>query len=319
MKALKTQLDFELKRFKATKNSIETVFIGGGTPSTIPPKLYAPIFKTLKQYLAPDAEITSEANPNSASKEWLYGMLELGINRISFGVQSFDKNKLKLLNRSHTSKQAKDAIIHAKEVGFKNLSLDLIYATFGDTKELLLNDIKTAFSLPINHLSAYALTIEEATPFEKKPQMSHEDLELTTWLFDTIITSGFKQYEISNFGSYQSKHNLGYWQYKDYIGLGSGAVGKLDKTRYYPSTTIEDYINNPLNIKTETLNGDDIRMEKIFLGFRSTIGVDKTILNKNEIQKAKILVDEGKITIKNDTFYNQDYLLADEITLFLSS
>ena len=319
MKALKTQLDFELKRFKATKNSIETVFIGGGTPSTIPPKLYAPIFKTLKPYLAPDAEITSEANPNSASKEWLYGMLELGINRISFGVQSFDKNKLKLLNRSHTSKQAKDAIIHAKEVGFKNLSLDLIYATFGDTKELLLNDIKTAFSLPINHLSAYALTIEEATPFEKKPQMSHEDLELTTWLFDTIITSGFKQYEISNFGSYQSKHNLGYWQYKDYIGLGSGAVGKLDKTRYYPSTTIEDYINNPLNIKTETLNGDDIRMEKIFLGFRSTIGVDKTILNKNEIQKAKILVDEGKITIKNDTFYNQDYLLADEITLFLSS
>jgi len=319
MKALKTQLDFELKRFKATKNSIETVFIGGGTPSTIPPKLYAPIFKTLKPYLVSDAEITSEANPNSASKEWLYGMLELGINRISFGVQSFDKNKLKLLNRSHTSKQAKDAIFHAKEVGFKNLSLDLIYATFGDTKELLLNDIQTALSLPINHLSAYALTIEEATPFEKKPQMSHEDLELTTWLFDTIITSGFKQYEISNFGSYQSKHNLGYWQYKDYIGLGSGAVGKLDKTRYYPSTIIEDYINNPLNIKTETLNGDDIRMEKIFLGFRSTIGVDKTILNKNEIQKAKILVDEGKITIKNDTFYNQDYLLADEITLFLSS
>jgi len=319
MKALKTQLDFELKRFKATKNSIETVFIGGGTPSTIPPKLYTPIFKTLKPYLACGAEITSEANPNSASKEWLCGMFELGVNRISFGVQSFDKNKLKLLNRSHTSKQAKDAIIHAKEVGFKNLSLDLIYATFGDTKELLLNDIQIALNLPINHLSAYALSIEEATPFEKKPQMSHEDLELTTWLFDTITTSGFKQYEISNFGSYQSKHNLGYWQYKDYIGLGSGAVGKLQKNRYYPSSTIEDYINNPLDIKTETLSDDDIKMEKIFLGFRSTIGVDKTVLNKDEIQKAQILVNEGKIIIQNDTFYNQDYLLADEITLFLSS
>lgn len=186
MKSLEVQLKHELQRFLACGDSIETIFIGGGTPSTVSPELYKPIFKMLKPFLACGIEITSEANPNSATHEWLLGMWELGINRISFGVQSFDEKKLKLLNRAHSPQNAIDAITHAKEIGFKNISLDLIYATLGDTKELLLHDIKTATSLPINHLSAYALTIEEGTPFESKPQMSDEKLELTSWLFNEI-------------------------------------------------------------------------------------------------------------------------------------
>lgn len=319
MKALEVQLKYELKRFKATNNSIKTVFIGGGTPSTISAELYAPIFEILKPFLACGIEITSEANPNSATYEWLLGMWKLGVNRISFGVQSFNKDKLKLLNRAHTDTEAIKAIKNAKKVGFENLSLDLIYATLGDTKELLQHDIKTAINLPINHISAYALTIEEATPFEKKPQMSHERLELTTWLFNEIMACGFKQYEISNFGSYQSKHNLGYWQYEDYIGLGSGAVGKLDMERFYPTTIIEKYIDNPLDIKTETLSKDDKKMEQIFLGFRSIVGVDEDILNFDEKKRAQILLKEKKLHLKNGIFYNNDYLLADEITLFLSS
>ena len=319
MKALEIQLDFELQRFKATDNSIQTIFIGGGTPSTVEPKLYKNIFKKLKPYLKTDVEITSEANPNSATKEWLLGMWNLGVTRISFGVQSFNKTKLKLLNRAHSPQQAEDAILYASQVGFQNISLDLIYATLGDTKELLLHDINTAKKLPINHLSAYALTIEEATPFEKKPQMSNEDLELTKWLFNKIKTSGFNQYEISNFGSYQSRHNLGYWRYEDYIGLGSGAVGKLDNERFYPTAIIEDYIKNPLNIKSEKLSDKDMKIEKIFLGFRSIVGVDESIFNKNEISRADILLKEKKLYLKNGIYYNLDYLLADEITLFLSS
>ena len=132
-------------------------------------------------------------------------------------------------------------------------------------------DITTAFSLPINHISAYALTIEEGTPFEKKPHMSKEVISLTEWLLDTIEKSGFKQYEISNFGTYQSTHNLGYWQYKDYIGLGSGAVGKLNNDRFYPTPKLESYIKNPLDIKEENLSDEDMKIEKIFLGFRSII------------------------------------------------
>ena len=215
MSALKIQLKSELKRFDAQENSIETLFIGGGTPSTVAPELYAPIFKLIQPYLQQNIEITSEANPNSATKEWLEGMYRLGVNRISFGVQSFDAEKLKLLNRAHTPQMASDALLHAKEIGFKNLSLDLIYATLGDTKELLQKDIQRAFSLPINHISAYALTIEEGTPFASKPQMSSEQLDLTSWLFQSIKQQGRPQYEISNFGVYQSQHNLGYWLYKD--------------------------------------------------------------------------------------------------------
>ena len=319
MKALESQLDFELLRFKVQKHSIKTLFIGGGTPSTIDPKLYKKIFEKLNPYLDPDAEITSEANPNSATDEWLEGMFKIGVNRISFGVQSFDKEKLKLLNRAHSPQQAIDAISHAKDVGFKNISLDLIYATLGDTKELLFNDIKIASKLPINHISAYALTIEEGTPFELKPHISKEKLSLTSAFLKKITSYGFKQYEISNFGTYKSKHNLGYWQYEDYIGLGSGAVGKLNKDRYYPTTIIEDYIKNPLNIKTEYLSLEDIKIEKIFLGFRSIIGVDQNLLNKEELKKAQILTQEQKLEFKNGVFYNLEYLLADEITLFISS
>jgi len=319
MQSLQSQLRFELKRFNVNSKSIETIFIGGGTPSTVDAKLYKPLFEMLEPYLDSNIEITSEANPNSATKEWLRGMYELGVNRISFGVQSFDDKKLKILNRAHNSTQAKDAILNAHKIGFKNLSLDIIYATLGDTKELLQNDIDSAFSLPINHISAYALTIEEGTPFENKPQMAKEKLDLTQWLFDELERRGFKQYEISNFGAYKSLHNSGYWEYKDYIGLGSGAVGKLKLQRFYPSTNLEEYIQNPLNIKTENLSEYDKKLEQIFLGFRSYIGVKKEILNPDEQKKADILTEEEKLSLDNEIYYNKDYLLADEIVLFLTS
>ena len=319
MSALKKQLVFELQRFQAKEKSIETIFIGGGTPSTVAPELYKDIFDLLSPYLVIDAEITSEANPNSATKEWLSGMRALGVNRISFGTQSFNKEKLKILNRAHTAQMSIDAVNNASQIGFKNISLDLIYATLGDTKELLKNDIQTAFSLPINHISAYALSIEEGTAFENRPQMSKEQLSLTKWIFQEIQKHGFTQYEISNFGTYQSLHNLGYWQYKDYIGAGAGAVGKLKHTRFYPQSDIEKYIKDPLFIEEENLHVEDQRLEKIFLGLRSCIGINKEVLNKEETKRASLLVDEKKLEDNNNILYNPDYLLADEIALFLTS
>ncbi|MDY0117765.1 MAG: radical SAM family heme chaperone HemW [Sulfurimonadaceae bacterium] len=317
MEALYKQLSFELERFQATPNSIETVFIGGGTPSCVSPAMYENIFTLIKPYLIEGAEITSEANPNSATKEWLNGMFTLGVNRISFGVQSFDDTKLKLLNRSHTKAKAIEAITHAKEVGFANISLDIIYAVLGDTKELLENDLSIAFSLPINHISAYALTIEEDTLFEKKPQMSKEKLSMTKSLFDSIKKHGFSQYEISNFGTYQSRHNIGYWEYKDYIGAGSGAVGMLGATRFYPSKDIEKYIAHPLLIEEELLTEEDRLTEKIFLGMRSFVGIEKEHLNKSQKKQAEVLLAEGKIKEDNGKYINKNYLLADEIALFL--
>jgi len=319
MHALFKQLQHELKRFNAKTDSIETIFIGGGTPSTVSPALYQPIFELLEAYLQQDAEITSEANPNSATYEWLEGMKKLGVNRISFGVQSFNAQKLKLLNRAHTPQMAKEALLNAARIGYKNLSLDLIYATLGDTKALLQEDISTAFSLPINHLSAYALTIEEGTAFASRPEMSSEELEITKWIFNEIKKHGFEQYEISNFGTYQSIHNLGYWRYKDYMGVGAGAVGKLDTTRFYPTPIIEEFIKNPLNIKEESLTQEEQRLEKIFLGFRSCVGVTSEVLTDEEKRKAFILVEEEKLFLKDGILYNFEYLLADEIALYLTS
>jgi len=317
MLALHKQLSFELERFSATPNSIETLFIGGGTPSTVSPELYAPIFELLKPYLQENAEITSEANPNSATKEWLEGMQKLGVNRISFGVQSFDAEKLKALNRAHNPQQAKDAIQHAHTLGFKHLSLDLIYNYKGDTKELLLNDIEQAFCLPIDHISAYELTIEDGTKFSSTPEVRQENENLAFFVTQQIEKRGFKAYEISNFGSYQSKHNKGYWQTKDYIGAGAGAVGFLKDRRFYPQTGIEAYVANPLQITEELLTPDELLTEKIFLGLRSSIGIEKSSLTQQMRKNADILCKEKKLLCDTTHYYNDNFFLSDELSLYI--
>lgn len=316
MDAMLHQLAYELQRFNVSpQNPIETVFIGGGTPSTIDPSMYQPIFELIKPYLSEECEITSEANPNSATSSWLEGMFDLGVNRLSFGVQSFNNEKLKSLGRAHNTEHALQAIRSASTIGYQHLSIDLIYAVAGDTKALLQADIAQAFSLPIDHISLYALTIEEKTAFEKTPQMAQEELELTQWLFGEIRAQGFDHYEISNFGKYRSRHNLGYWEHKDYIGVGSGAVGFLTDRRFYPSASVETYIHNPLEIYTEIIEPDALISEKLFLGFRSAIGVDETILNPKQKQKAIMLSDEKLLIYQNNRFFNTDFLLADEIAL----
>jgi oxygen-independent coproporphyrinogen-3 oxidase len=317
MQALHRQLSFELERFSATKESIETLFIGGGTPSTVSPELYAPIFSLLKPYLQKNAEITSEANPNSATYAWLKGMKKLGVNRISFGVQSFQADKLKALNRAHTPTQAKASIHDAHTLGFEHISLDLIYNYQGDTQALLLEDINTAFSLPIDHISAYELTIEDGTKFSTTPEVRQDDENLAFFVSNEIEKNGFKAYEISNYGTYQSRHNKGYWEIKDYIGAGAGAVGFLKDRRFYPNTSIEVYIANPLNIKEELLSKEELLTEKIFLGLRSSLGIKKSTLHHAMQLKADFLCEEKKLKSDTTHYYNENFFLADEVALYI--
>jgi oxygen-independent coproporphyrinogen-3 oxidase len=317
MKGLYQQLVFELQRFDVKSNSVETLFIGGGTPSTVDPGLYTPIFKLLQPYLKEDAEITTEANPNSATKAWLKGMKELGVNRVSFGVQSFNAQKLKALNRAHNPQQAKDALLFAKTLGFEHLSLDLIYNYQGDTKALLLNDIEEAFSLPIDHISAYELTIEEGTKFSTTPEVRQEDENLAFFVTKEIEKRGFKSYEISNFGTYQSRHNKGYWELKNYIGAGAGAVGFFYDRRFYPQTDIDAYVADPLHITQELLSPDELLTEKIFLGLRSSIGVEKCILSEKMKQRAKLLCEKKKLRCDDTHYYNENFFLSDELALYI--
>jgi len=316
MNAVLVQLNSELLRFNVSAaNPIESVFIGGGTPSTVDPALYRPIFEMIDPYLVKNCEITAEANPNSATRTWLEGMFELGVNRLSFGVQSFNNEKLKILGRAHHTQHALEALRSASAIGYKHLSIDLIYGVSGDTKALLKSDIDQAFLLPIDHISLYALTIEEETAFEKTPEMAQEELELTQWLFREISAKGFEQYEISNFGKYRSRHNIGYWEHKPYIGLGSGAVGFLENCRYYPSKVVEYYIAHPLEVHEELIDEKAKKSEKLFLGFRSCVGVDEQELSKNQKLQAEILTREGLLLHRNDRYFNTNFLLADEIAL----
>ncbi len=317
MIALHQQLLHELQHFEVQEGEIESLFIGGGTPSTVDPKLYRPLFETLKPFLNKGAELTTEANPNSASSTWLEGMFQLGINRISFGVQSFDKNKLKALGRAHSPKDAMEAVKQAKKIGFEHISLDLIYNYQGDTQALLSSDIEQAFQLPIDHISAYELTIESGTKFSATPQVQQENDELAFFVAEEIKNRGFAHYEISNFGSYQSQHNKGYWKLKDYLGVGAGAVGFKTDKRYYPQTDIEGYINNPLLIQEESITPEEFLTEQLFLGLRSVIGVQKELLTEEMRQRADFLVEKRKLHQKSSIYYNQNFFISDELVLYI--
>jgi putative oxygen-independent coproporphyrinogen III oxidase len=319
MDALYRQLEHELQRFNPLPKSISSVFIGGGTPSTVEPELYQKTFSLLQPYLADNVEITTEANPNSATKPWLHGMKQLGCTRVSFGVQSFNDAKLKFLGREHNASQAREAVMRAKDIGFAHISVDLIYATKVDTKELLQNDLDSAFSLPIDHISAYALTIEENTLFETYPQAAKERFELTEFFINAIKKEGFEQYEISNFGRYRCSHNIGYWQLQDYIGVGSGAVGMLKDKRFYPNTDIDAYIKEPLEITVEALNEEDIQTEKLLLGLRSCVGIDIDALSSAERKQLEVLIHEDKLLRIKGKAYNPNFLLSDEIALFVQT
>lgn len=329
MRALKLQLEDNLKKHIIDKNrKIKTVFIGGGTPSTIKASLYKDIFTLIKPYLEEDAEITTEANPNSATFAWQNEMFLLGVNRISFGVQSFDEKKLKFLGRAHSGQSAVEAIENAKKVGFKKINCDIIYGVINDSFESLKKDFDMANSLGINHISAYSLIIEESTKFfldekalqKNKKSLKIDDEELSYEIFDYLNGLGFKQYEIANFAKneiYESKHNYGYWQYSEYVGVGAGAVACLSNTREYSQKSIEKYIENPLDITKEHLSSEDIKSEKVLLGFRCKFGVDVDILNNSEKSRADYLVEENKLLKTSNKYINTNYLLADELALYI--
>jgi oxygen-independent coproporphyrinogen-3 oxidase len=317
MSALLQQLKFELQRFQPKAQEIESIFIGGGSRSTVQPQVFKPIFELLNPLIKEGAEITTEANPNSATLSWLQGMYDLGVNRVSFGVQSFNKEKLRGLNRNHSPENAIDAVNNAHEIGFKNISIDIIYNYQGDTKELLEKDLNQAFELPINHISAYELTIESETKFYETPEVKQEDDSLAFFVKKTIEIKGFPQYEISNYGTYQSIHNQGYWELKDYIGVGAGAVGFKKNKRYYPHTNIENYIKEPCEAREERLTQEDLLTEKILLGLRSNIGIKEQILDEKTKKNADFLVEHKKLNHLSSTYYNPNFFLSDEIALYI--
>ncbi|MCR8678368.1 MULTISPECIES: radical SAM family heme chaperone HemW [Campylobacter] len=304
----------EIKNIKFN-DKISTIFIGGGTPSSVDARLYDEIFEYLRPNLNKDCEITSEANPNSANLKWLNHMRELGVNRLSLGAQSFNEKKLKFLGRIHNSKRIFKAVEDAKIAGFKNINVDIMYGTKLDTKALISSEIQALKELEITHISAYSLMLE--SEFSSKISYQKDSPILAKYLINSLENIGFNQYEISNFGQI-CKHNLDYWQGDDYYGFGAYAVGTIGLKRYKGATNLKNYIANPFKKSIEKLSLEDKRSERVFLGLRSIIGVSLSDLSSNMQKTAEILIKERKLILKNGRIYNPNFLLADEIYLYLS-
>ncbi|WP_104748577.1 radical SAM family heme chaperone HemW [Helicobacter cetorum] len=299
----------------STNEKIESIFIGGGTPNTLNVKSFESIFECVyhNASLITDCEITTEANPELISKTWCEGLRDLGINRISLGVQSFREDKLLFLERKHSKNIAPIIEIIAKSK-IENISIDLIYNTPLDNELSLKEELKLAKELPINHLSAYALSIEKNTNLEKNAKKSSH-INYDKVVKATLESFSFKQYEVSNYArDYQVKHNLAYWGAKDYLGCGAGAVGCVNNERFYAKKIIENYIKDPLKRQVELLNTEDKRLEKLFLGLRCELGVELSLLDEN---KARLLVKENKAFIKNNQLVASDFFMADEMALWL--
>lgn len=312
-------LSFEVDNFLARKESkeIKTIFFGGGTPSSVPAKFYYEIFKKLNKYFASDIELTFEANPNSAKENWLKEIKNLGANRLSLGSQSFNEEKLKFLGRQHSPEEAFLAVERAKKVGFDNINVDIIYSTKFDNIEFLQQELEALKKLELSHLSAYSLTLEEGTAFEGKNSYVKDGEKEAIFLIKELEKLGFPQYEISNFGRI-CKHNLAYWQGKEYYSFGLSSVSFYDEKRFYASENLEEYLKNPLARKIEKLSKNDLRLEAIFLGTRSLVGIKEELLTCKEKERAKFLEKEGKIFFQKGKFFNKNYLLADELALYIS-
>jgi putative oxygen-independent coproporphyrinogen III oxidase len=219
---------------------LHSIFFGGGTPSLFKPESYERLFKAIFELVdvEDNLEITLEANPGTVDMPYFKGYREIGINRISLGIQSFDPEKLKQLGRIHSAEQAKNAFYMAREAGFDNINLDLMFGLPNQTLEEALLDLQQAIELKPEHLSWYQLTLEPNTVFYKQPpKLPNED---KLWEIEqqgkALIAPYYQQYEISAYSktNRQARHNLNYWLFGDYIGIGAGAHGKI--------TVIEDNI-----------------------------------------------------------------------------
>jgi oxygen-independent coproporphyrinogen-3 oxidase len=228
--ALIRDLDCDLKYLQ--NRQIHSIFIGGGTPSLMSVDDARELFKGLRQKLSipNNIEITLEANPGTFDVNKFAQFREVGINRLSIGVQSFNNKNLEFLGRIHSSEEAIQAIGEAQKVGFENINIDLMYGLKDQTTELCMEDLSCAIELQPSHISFYQLTLEANTLFAKyPPKLPAEDV---IWKMGEkgaalLQNSGFEQYEISAYGNTPSQHNINYWEFGDYLGIGAGAHGKI--------------------------------------------------------------------------------------------
>ena len=282
MDTLRVYLDVlkgEIKKWGGkTHRPIDTIYIGGGTPSLLGAEIVGLLDCVRDSFcVMENAEITVEANPSS-SGEFLSWARQAGANRLSIGVQSGSDDTLKSLGRNHTVKDAVDTIKRARLLGFDNVSVDLMIALPNSNLQTLKRDIDFMLSLDAEHISAYILKIEPNTVFYKKSKtldLPDEDATAEQYLFicDCFEKNGYNHYEISNFAKegFESRHNTKYWECHDYLGIGPAAHSCLEGERFYYPRDLQGFVKNPQTVY-DGASGD--KQERLMLGLRLSKGVD---------------------------------------------
>lgn len=318
-------LSKEIENFaKNNKKSVDTIYIGGGTPSLLSESQIEKIVGLLKENFAltENCEITVECNPNSLTKEKLLKYKSLGINRLSIGVQSLDDDQLSFIGRLHSSKEAIEKIKLSKEIGFENISVDLLIGLNGATAERFLVQLQMLIYLDIKHISTYMLQIEDNTPLKKMVESEtvilptdEESVEIYEKTAEFLNKNGFYRYEVSNFAKkgYESKHNFKYWTGEDYIGFGLSAHSYMDGRRWSNANNFKGYYQGEKPLDEVLSNGQKIE-EHIMLGLRCKNGIDISFLRSlgydiekneylNDFIAKDILIKEGNKIYINEKYY----------------
>ena len=264
---------------------ISSVYIGRGTPTVIPAKALASVLASVRErfVLTPDCEVSLEVNPGTVSEKELFLLREAGVNRLSIGLQSPREQELRVLGRIHGWEDFLRVYGEARDAGFSDLNVDLMYALPGQTPEKWRQNLETVAALQPEHISAYSLIIEEGTPFSRM-QLSlpgeEEEYTMMEETQDVLSARGYLRYEISNYAKpgYECRHNLGYWERKEYLGLGLGAASYIGHRRFSNVRDLKTYLGRkgrPSEIRENirTLDLQDEMAEFMFLGLRKTEGI----------------------------------------------
>ncbi|MDD3187630.1 MAG: radical SAM family heme chaperone HemW [Bacilli bacterium] len=310
LEELKKEIEKEYKQ-----DTIKTLYIGGGTPSSLSIKELEILFKIINQIKLDNTyEFTFECNIDDLDEEKLKLLFKNKVNRLSIGVQTFNKNHLKILNRNHNYKEVAETINLAKTIGFNNINVDLIYAIPNQTIKELKEDLDLFTSLNIEHISTYSLMIEPHTRlYINKTEQIDEDLdyEMYNYIINYLKNKGFNHYEISNFAkkNKESKHNLTYWNNENYYGFGLGASGYINKTRYDNVKSLNKYLNGIYKLNEEILDKNKTIENELILGFRKMEGINIDAFNNKyniDILSNKIiqkLIKERKLINENNYIY----------------
>ena len=279
----------EIKSYKelAPKYIVKTIFIGGGTPSSIEGQFIVNIMKAIHEiFTVHEAEITIEANPGTLTLDKLNCYKEAGITRLSIGLQSTDNEELRLLGRIHTYEEFEENYRLARELGFDNINIDLMSALPGQCLDNWLVTLKKVIELNPEHISAYSLILEEGTPFFKKYKEEDQDEDLDRDIYaktkECLELAGYYRYEISNYAKkgFECKHNSSYWTRVEYLGMGLGSSSLIHNERYHNEDKLIDYMKlstdyNSLRRDIDRLSVSQQMEEFMFLGLRMSIGVNK--------------------------------------------